>query len=78
MWNGDAGVCSEWFEVAKGLPQGCVLSPLMFNVFFVVILFIVLERFSEYTNVISYLAHLQVQSAKFDLEAAQEYVRRAI
>ena len=42
----DDGRCSEWFEVAQGLRQGCVLFPLMFNVFFAAIPFVVLERFS--------------------------------
>ena len=43
----DDGRCSEWFEVAQGLRQACVLSPLLFNVFFAAILLITLERFSE-------------------------------
>ena len=43
----DDGRCSEWFEVAQGLCQGCILSPLLFNVFFVAILLIALERFSK-------------------------------
>ena len=38
----DDGRCSEWFEVAQGLRQACVLSPPLFNVFFAAILLIAL------------------------------------
>ena len=27
-----AGTLSEWFPVKKGVPQGCVLSPYLFNI----------------------------------------------
>ena len=55
----DDGRCSEWSEVAQGLRQGCVLSLLLFNVFFAAVLFIALERFSEGTDILTDLAHLQ-------------------
>ena len=46
MWNED-DVCSEWFEMAQGLLEGCVLSPLLFSVFFAAILVVAIERFRE-------------------------------
>ena len=38
----DDGVCSEWFEVAQELRQGCVLAQLLFNIFFATMLLIAL------------------------------------
>ena len=53
----DDGRCSEWVEVAQGLRQGCVLSPLLFNVFFAAILPVALERFSKDAGILADLIH---------------------
>ena len=74
----DDGRCSEWFEVAQGLLQGCVLSPLLFNVFFPAILRVVLERFSKDAGILADLIHLHEQPSKVGPKTALECVRRAI
>ena len=74
----DDGRCSEGFEVVQRLRQGCVLSPLLFKIFFTSILAVALERFSKDADILADLVHLQEQPSKFGPEVALEYVRRAI
>ena len=34
----DDRVCSRWFAVEQGICQGCVHAPLLFNIFFAVVI----------------------------------------
>ena len=46
------GEHSEWFDVTQGLRQGCVLSPLIFIIFFAAVTHAVVVRFSEDPDIV--------------------------
>ena len=72
------GVCLDWFEVEQELWQGCVLSPLLFNIFFAAVLTVVLRRFSKDTVILAELVHLKESPTSMEPEPAMDYVSRAV
>ena len=55
----DDRVCSRWFAVEQGLRQGCVLAPLLFNIFFAAVMNVASTRFKAGKGIMDVLVHLR-------------------
>ena len=62
----------------QGLRQGRVLSSLLFNIFFAVVLNVALQRFSENPAILAELVQLKEPSTSMEAEPAMDYVCRAL
>lgn len=68
---------SEWFDITQWLWQGCVLSPLSFNVFFADGMHVLLVPLSDDPDALGHVAHLNDDRAKRIAELLHR-VRRAV
>ena len=58
----DDKVCSGCFAVEQGLHQGCVLAPLLFNIFFAAVISVASTRFKADEGIMDALVHLRKKS----------------
>ena len=57
----DDRVCSRWFAVEQGLRPGCVLAPLLFNIFFAAVINVASMRFKADKGIMDTLVHLRTK-----------------
>ena len=55
----DDRVCSGWFAVEHSLHQGCVLAPLLFNIFFAAVINLAYTLFKADKDIMDALVHLR-------------------
>ena len=53
----DDRVCSRWFAVEQGLPQGCVVAPLVFQIFFAAVISVASTHFKTDKGILDALVH---------------------
>ena len=74
----DDGVYLDWLEVEQGLREGCVLSPLIFNILIAVVFTVNLQRFSADRAILAKLVNLKEPPRSMVPEPALNYVYHTV
>ena len=60
----DDGEYSDWFGVGQGLREGCVLAPLLFDMFFTAVLRVAVDWFSASADVVKNMVYTKERDKK--------------